>query len=273
MENQHKNLTLTRLGLTSNQAKVYLALFRSGLSNAKGISKNSGVARSDVYRVMASLEKLGLVEKIISVPCKFRAISIQDAFAILMERRKKVTSELHVTTREILKQFKSNNARTALKEDETQFSLLSERVTVQRREKTLESVHQSFDVVSSFRNPHSVLFTDSEEMAEALQRDVEIRVIIDKPDEEKILSDTLKQLKKHPNFKIKYLPNAPKALISIYDKKKAWVCTCTNPALKACPTLRTNNPCLLAILQDYFETKWLTALTSKPEQPCPPSPT
>jgi len=126
MENQHKILTLTRLGLTSNQAKVYLALFRSGLSNAKGISENSGVARSDVYRVMAALEKLGLVEKIISQPCKFRAISIHDAFDILMERRKKVTSELQATTREIIDKLKDNNARTALEKDETQFSLFSE---------------------------------------------------------------------------------------------------------------------------------------------------
>jgi len=57
-ENQHTTLTLTRLGLTSSQAKAYLALFRSGLSNAKKISKNSGVARPDVYRVMEKLEKL-----------------------------------------------------------------------------------------------------------------------------------------------------------------------------------------------------------------------
>jgi hypothetical protein len=55
--------------------------------------------------------------------------------------------------------------------------------------------------------------------------------------------------------------------MSIYDKKEAWVCTCTHPVLEACPTLRTNNPCLLAILQDYFEIMWLTALASKAEQP------
>jgi sugar-specific transcriptional regulator TrmB len=237
------------------------------LSTARTISKKSGVERSETYRIMAALEKLGLVEKIVSAPCKFRAISIHDAFAILMEHRKKVTSELQATTREILEKFKNNNTRTALKEDETRFSLFSERVAVRRKEKTLKAIQRSFDVVTSFRNPHSVMFIDVEEIAEALQRDVEIRVIIDKPDEEKLLSDITKHLKKHSNFKIKYLLNAPKALISIYDKKKAWICTCTNPALKECPTLRTNNPCLLSILQDYFEIKWLTALASKPEQP------
>lgn len=266
MENQHKILTLTRLGLTSNQAKVYLALFRAGLSTAKTISKNSGVARPDVYRVMATLEKLGLIEKIISAPYKFRAISIHDAFAILMDRRVKETSELQETTREILKKFENNNARTALKEDETRFSLFSEQVAVRRKGKTLENVQRSFDVVTSRRNPHSVIFINMKKIAEDLQRGVKIRVIIDKPDEEKLVLDVIKHLKKYSTFKMRYLPNATKALMSIYDKKEAWVCTCTHPVLEKCPTLWTNNPCLLSILQDYFEMMWLTALEFKPEQ-------
>jgi len=259
MENQDTILTLTRLGLTSNQTKVYLALLHSGLSTAKTVSKNSGVARSDVYRVMATLEKLGLVEKIISAPCKFRAISIHDAFVVLMERRKKVTSELQATTREILEKFKNDNARTALEEDASRFSLVSEQAAVLREKGTLKGVQRSFDVVTSWRYPHAVVFIDLEEVVEALQRGVEIRVIIDKPGE-KILSDIMKQLMQHSNFKIRYLLNAPKALVSVYDMKEAWVCTCTTPVLEECPTLRTNNPCLLSILQDYFEILWLTAM-------------
>jgi sugar-specific transcriptional regulator TrmB len=259
MENKDNLITLTRLGLTSYQKKVYLTLFRSGLSTAKTISKNSGVARSDVYRVMAQLEKLGLVEKIISAPCKFRAISIRDAFGILMERRKKVTFELQAATREILKKLENNNARKALEEDETRFSLVSEQAAVLRETGALKAVQRSFDVVTSWRNPHAVVFIDIEDIVEALQRGVEIRVIIDKPDEG-MLSDIKKRAKQHSNFKIRYLLNAPKALMSMYDRKEARVCTCANPVLEECPTLQTNNPCLLSILQDYFEILWLTAM-------------
>ena len=266
-ENQHTTLTLTRLGLTSSQAKAYLALFRSGLSNAKKISKNSGVARPDVYRVMEELEKLGLVEKIISAPYKFRAISIHDGFAILMERRVKETSELQATTREILDEFKNNNARTALEEDETRFSLFPEQATVRRKGRTLDNVRRGLDMVTTWRNPHADLFIHMEEIAEASQRGVKIRVIIDKPNEEKLVSNIIKHLEKYSNFKISYLPNAPKALMSIYDKKEAWVCTCTHPVLEECPTLWTNNPCLLSILQDYFEMMWLTAMKSNHQNP------
>jgi len=259
VEHQYEVLMLTRLGLNSNQARVYVALFLSGLSTAKTISKNSGVARSDVYRVMATLEKLSLVERVISAPCKFRAISMHDAVSVLMERRMKETSELQAKAREILKKPKYN-AMMALEEDETKFSLVSEQLTVRWEKKTLENVQRSYDAVTSWRNPHAVMFIGMEGIAEALKRGVEIRVIIDKPDEEKLLSDIMKHLKKYSTFKIRYLLNAPKALMSVYDKKEAWVCTCTHPVLEECPTLWTDNSCLLSILQDYFDILWLTAV-------------
>jgi sugar-specific transcriptional regulator TrmB len=263
LELQDEVQTLICLGITSNEARVYLALLRLGNSTAKAISKNSGVARPEIYQIMAKLEKLGLVEGIVSAPCKFRAISMQDAFSVLMERRIKVTSELQATTRKILNKFKNNNARTALEEDETQFILMSEKAVTRREKKSLGNVQRSFDAVTSLENPHSVIFIDMEEIAEALQRGVEIRIIIEKPIKEKLVSDIIKPVKKYPAFKIRYSLYPPAALMLIYDKAEAWVCTCTKPELTECPTLWTNNPCMLSILQDYFETLWLTDAEDK----------
>jgi CRP-like cAMP-binding protein len=70
--------TLTLLGLSFNQARVYIALAQSPMSNAQSISMVSKVAREHVYRTMNSLQKLGLVEKIITIPTKYKAIPIHD---------------------------------------------------------------------------------------------------------------------------------------------------------------------------------------------------
>ena len=177
-----------------------------------------------------------------------------------MNAKKNEISETEKKATRLLQKFKEKKSKSTLQEDETRFSLFPEQTTVRRKERLLEAVQRSYDVVISWRNPHSAIFTDVEGIAEALQRGIEIRVIIDKPDEEKLLSDIMKHLKKHPNFKITYLLNAPKALMSIYDKKEAWICTCTHPALEECPTLWSNNSCLLSVLQDYFDTLWLTAV-------------
>jgi sugar-specific transcriptional regulator TrmB len=61
------------LGLTSLQAKTYLALVTLGKANVQTIAKASNVARQDVYQVMPTLQKLGLGEKIIAKPIIYEA--------------------------------------------------------------------------------------------------------------------------------------------------------------------------------------------------------
>jgi sugar-specific transcriptional regulator TrmB len=252
--------TLTRLGLTISQAKVYFDLLRLEKATVNTISKHSKMARQQVYRVLAELQEKGLVEKIIEIPTEFKPIPIEDCMYILIERKKNEVFKNQKEATVLLQRLIQKKTKNTLQEDEAQLRLISERATVLREKGRLKAVQRSIDEVTSWKNPHTTMFIDMDDLTEALQRGVKIRVIIDKPSEEKLLTDITKQLKKHPTFKIRYLPNAPKALISVYDKKEAWICTCTQPVRKDCPSLWTNNPCLLAILQDYFEMLWLTAM-------------
>src|SRR5665647_2316714 len=62
---------LESLGLSSIQAKAYLALTRLGRAKAGEIGKNAGVARQDVYRVLDKLQESGLIEKIVCSPTEY----------------------------------------------------------------------------------------------------------------------------------------------------------------------------------------------------------
>ena len=55
--------TLMAFGLTSLQAKTYLALAKLGKADVKTIAKVSKVARQDIYRIMPTLQKWGLEKK------------------------------------------------------------------------------------------------------------------------------------------------------------------------------------------------------------------
>ena len=70
---------LIALGLTSTQSKAFLALCQLGKSSPKTISKESKIARQDIYRVLAELQELGLVKKAISRPVIFEAFPLKDA--------------------------------------------------------------------------------------------------------------------------------------------------------------------------------------------------
>jgi sugar-specific transcriptional regulator TrmB len=78
---------LAKLGLTHNQAKVYVALLSLKNATARSAQKLSNVARQDVYQVLSELGEKGLIEKILAKPEKFRPIPVNEAISILVLER------------------------------------------------------------------------------------------------------------------------------------------------------------------------------------------
>ena len=175
--------TLRRLGLTFNQARVYLALARSGTSTAKTISTVSQIPREDVYRIMPQLRRLGLVEKAVVVPAKFKALSMEEALFVLLQRRMEETSELRTKAGELLKNFRQNIAKQNLEEEEPQFILIPERENaLQRRRMATNNAQRSLVDVTSWKRFPNGLYTYAEEVEKALDRGVEIRFVTDQPE-------------------------------------------------------------------------------------------
>ena len=75
---------LLGLGLSLNQARVYLAILKLEKTTVGQVAKFSKVRREDVYRILPTLEKLGLVERLIGKPTEVRATLISDALKSLV---------------------------------------------------------------------------------------------------------------------------------------------------------------------------------------------
>ena len=86
--------TLTGLGLKLVQAKVYVALAKSGPLSVREISVLSKVPRTDLYRILEELEKKGLAERVIATPTKFKATPLVDCINMLLQRRREESLEL-----------------------------------------------------------------------------------------------------------------------------------------------------------------------------------
>lgn len=254
MELQNEVQTFTRLGLTFNQARVYLALAHSGVTSALAISKISGVTRPDVYRVMPTLEKLGLVEKILSVPCKHKAISMDHAIHALIDRRAGETMDLQTMAKEVLQKFNNNNGRL-VPEDEPQFTMVPQKeANISKRRILIQNVQSSIDTVSSLRRFRSSVLV--EEITKALRRGVKIRVIIEKHENKRELTEIVKKFRKAGNYNIRYSLSPPQTVLSIYDKKQALITTSAAAGVAESPALWSNNHSLLALLQEHFENIW-----------------
>jgi sugar-specific transcriptional regulator TrmB len=267
MDFEDEVMKLTRLGLNSSQAIVYLTLLMLGPSDAQTISNYSHVGRSDVYRVTSTLKDLGLAEKIISMPCKFRAVNSQDAFAALLERKIDEISDLRTLVKEICKHVENNNNGTTLNGSEPQLILMSEKVASQKRRDSLKTLKRSRDVLSPwqffFQNVPLLL---GKELDRPLQKGVEFRYIIDRPlgrRDNKLLADIIKHLTKYPNFRIRYIPSPPKHAAMLNDQEDCWIFCGAQAGRKENNELYTNNPCFASLLKHYFEILWMTVTEDK----------
>ncbi|SEP81211.1 TrmB family transcriptional regulator [Natrinema salaciae] len=75
-----------QLGLTSYEAKVFIALHRLGAGTARDVANVTDVPRSQVYSVAESLEDRGLLEVQQSNPIRYRPVSVDEAREILREQ-------------------------------------------------------------------------------------------------------------------------------------------------------------------------------------------
>ncbi|AEH37061.1 TrmB family transcriptional regulator [Halopiger xanaduensis] len=74
------------LGLTSYEAKVFIALHRLGAGTARDVADITDVPRSQVYSVADSLEDRGLLEVQQSNPIRYRPVSVDEARELLREQ-------------------------------------------------------------------------------------------------------------------------------------------------------------------------------------------
>jgi len=77
---------LKRLGLTTYEARVFLALQKLGSGAASEISEVAEVPRSQVYGAAEGLEKRGLVETQRSTPTVYRPVELEQARRLLLDQ-------------------------------------------------------------------------------------------------------------------------------------------------------------------------------------------
>lgn len=75
-----------RLGLTSYEAKVFIALQRLGSGTARDVARVADVPRSQVYSVAESLEGRGLLDVQQSSPIQYRPVGVEEARETLWTR-------------------------------------------------------------------------------------------------------------------------------------------------------------------------------------------
>jgi sugar-specific transcriptional regulator TrmB len=256
MDSQNENkaiINLQSLGLTQNQAKVYIALLRCKESNtAKAISKVSGLAACDVYRVLEDLQNLGLIDTIVASPKEFRAIPPDDAISILSSVRQREFKIIKTKAMETASWLKTE--RSAQVEDPTMVLIAPGKRALQFGTPILLRTKKRLDAIQTNALFRRYLYNSADALKELLNRKIRLHFIIDNltglndPNKEQALIINDK------NFNLRIAQGHIKACILVHDDSDVFISTSLDTI--HAPSYWSNNPCVVAVVREYFKTSW-----------------
>ena len=264
MEPQFSELQiLIDLGLTLKQARVYMALIKSGSSRISAISKISKVARPDVYKTLSKLQQLGLVEKIIETPLEYRATPMNEALSFLLKTKTEQYKKVRAETRILLDTVKIKRPNSTNQLEVPQFVLIPKGRTIKRINTAIAQAQISMDLLLSWKRfSGGIISTFAESMESAWAKNVKIRFIIESPLKSKTAKQLIQFCGEKPFCQIKFIRYCPTIVLGIYDKKEVFLIVKPKTDLSGSPALWSNNPSLIALAKDHFEILWLKAMES-----------
>ncbi|MCW4006900.1 MAG: hypothetical protein NWF04_09980 [Candidatus Bathyarchaeota archaeon] len=251
--------TLMSLGLTGRQARVYLALLKIGDNKANAVAKLSLVNRQEIYRILDSLQEIGLVQRKVTAPTTFTPTPVDEALKMLLEKK---ANELKITrqkTRGVIKKFGMLAPNSTTRANECCLGVISENDRGKKYESALENVQESIECVTTWNRFRQLVLFESQ-IEKILKNAINIRFILEKPPQTLFPNWAANAAFKKPSrLKLKTLPNQPSAAVTIFDNTTVCVALDTTADLKKGPHLWSNNPSIVSLAKAFFNNTWAQA--------------
>ena len=252
--------TLMGLGLTGAQARIYLALLGVGTASIREISEASAVARPDTYRAVTELERLGIVEKILTTSSKYKPLQLSEALSILMGRREKESIDLQKKSARLLEAYKKIRDDKKSPAEDSQFVLIPEGGALSSRiERMIETSQKSICIMIPQKILLQRLIPSFNTLEKAMEKNTAVKIITEKPTNSAISKEILKLQKSAP-FEIRYLTIPPSVYFEIFDGKEILLTTTVKADYGDSPAVWSNNSSLVELAQNYFDAAWFATI-------------
>ena len=256
MSNDESTDLLLGLGLSLNQARVYLAVLKMERTTVGQISKFSKVRRETVYRVLPILEEMGLVERLLGKPAEIQATPIVDALTVLVEEEKTKSDDRLAGMRRRVRRLSSQDWKQPLPGKESIYILIAAKKPILA--KTAELIRNSRKEVALIADKGRtipVLAQFSDECAQAVKKGAEIRLIFEGDSPDGLLKEKVQKLIGGASVHVKFYRGHLHHFI-MSDDKEALITTSKESGLGESPSLWTNNSNLIGVLRTSFESEW-----------------
>ena len=259
MANDENTDLLLGLGLSLNQARVYLTILKLEKTSVGQISKFSKVRREDIYRVIPTLEKMGLIERLLGKPTMIRATPISDALTFLVAEEKAKSDDRLSGMRKLVQKLSLKDWKQPIPGEESIYILIAEKKAILA--KTSELIKNSRKEVALIADKARIIPTlsqFSEECRQAIKKGSQICLIFEGDSPDTLLKEKVNKLIDGTSVHIKF-HHEPLNHFIMSDDKEALITTSKESGLGESPSLWTNNSNLIGVLRTGFESDWKKA--------------
>ncbi len=192
----------------------------------------------------------------ITVPTLFKAIPINEGMPMLLEHKAKEDREIEAKTKEVIKKYGANTQENT--SEEGQFALVpGEKATFRKLFEMADRCQKSYDFIFYWKAALQIIDKIIIFLKELLRKEIDIRILVYMNEGERLHKEVL-SLKRNGSFQARCTFTSPPITLSLFDNKETFFnIALFNPS--ETPSLWSNNPTLIVILQDYFEQKWRDA--------------
>ncbi len=256
MSNDENTDLLLGLGLSLNQARVYLAVLKLEKTTVGQVAKFSKVRREDVYRVLPSLEKMGLIERLLGKPTEIRATLVSNSLASLVTEEKNRSEERLSGMRSMVQKLSLKDWKQPPPGEESIYILIAEKKAILA--KTSELINNSEKEVGLIADKGiiaQVLAHFPDEHRHAIKKGAQIRLIFEGESPDILLKENVRKFIGSASVSVKFHHEALNHFI-MSDDREALITTSKVGGLGESPSLWTNNSNLIGVLRTSFESDW-----------------
>ena len=216
MANDENTDLLLGLGLTLNQAKVYLAILKLEKTTVGQVANFSKVRREDVYRILPSLEKMGLIERFLGKPTEIRATRISDSLTSLVTEEKNRSKERLTGMRSMVQKLSLKDWKQPPLGEESIYILIAEKKAILA--KTSELINNSkieVGLIADKARIAQVLAHFPDEHKHAIKKGAKIRLIFEGESPDILLKEKVQKLIGSASVSVKFHREAFESLHNV----------------------------------------------------------
>jgi len=259
MSNDEDTVLLLGLGLSLNQARVYLAILKLEKTTVGQVAKFSKVRREDVYRILPSLEKMGLIERLLGKPTEIRATPISDALNLLLTEEKSKSDERLTGMKSSVKRLSLKDWTQPLPGEESIYILIAEKKAIlAKTSELIRNTRKEVALIADKGRIIPILSQFSEECRQAIKKGSQIRLLFEGDNPDGLLKEKVQKLIDGASVHIKF-HRKPLNHFIMSDDKEALITASKESGLGESPSLWTNNSNLIGVLRTSFESDWKKA--------------